>query len=239
MSRSMTLRTNRVRGSGRERGVLPRRLPAGRTPMLSKGGPGTSLTQATAYALGRLTRELSPSLVYHSLEHTRNEVLPAADWLAAESGLSSEDRSLLLVAACFHDLGFVERYEENERLAACIAGEVLPGFGYGPRDVEMVTGMILATRLPQDPHTLLEQILVDADLDVLGRDDFLQRNADLRREQATYCGPMPDGQWYTAQLNFIRSHRYFTPAAERLRGEGKRRNIRALEEMCARCGAQC
>lgn len=34
--------------------------------------------QAVQYALGRLERELSLKLCYHSLEHTRDDVVPAS-----------------------------------------------------------------------------------------------------------------------------------------------------------------
>ena len=109
----------------------------------------------------------------------------------------------------------------------------LPAFGYRPEQIAAIQGMIMATRLPQTPCTLLEQIIADADLDLLGCDEFIERNYDLRREMAAYGQVMADEAWYTGQLDFLRSHQYFTASANALRAEGKKRNARWLGEMLA------
>ena len=142
------------------------------------------------YALSRLERELSPELTYHSLWHTAEDVLPAAQRLAALMGVSPEDARLLEIGAAYHDIGFVVRRQEHERAGAEIAAQVLPGFGFTSEQVAAVQGMILATRIPQSPRTPLEEILADADLDVLGRDDSLARSQVFRAELASYGAPV-------------------------------------------------
>ncbi len=183
---------------------------------------------AREYALGRLGQELSPELVYHSLAHTRDEVLPAVQRLAAMVGLGEDEARILETAAAFHDLGFTLRRQEHERLAAEIAATVLPGFGFSPGQIATVQGMIMATQLPQSPRTPLEEILADADLDVLGREDFWQRNQDLRAELAASGTLLDDERWLASQLQMLSRHHYWTAAARTLRDEGKQRNIEAL-----------
>src|SRR5262245_36481544 len=126
------------------------------------------LARARAYALARLEDELSPALCYHSLAHTRDDVAPAVERLAAAEGVAGEALLLLRTAAYFHDLGFVERRDDHEAIGARIAREALPCFGYRPPQIALVEGMIMATRMPQAPRTSLERILADADLDVCG-----------------------------------------------------------------------
>ena len=94
-----------------------------------------------------------------------------------------------------------------------------------------VAAMIQATKTPQSPHTLLEQILADADLDILGRDDFWEKNLSLRAELASQDGPVGDEEWYRLQLAFLRSHQYFTSSARTLRDAGKQRHIAELVEL--------
>lgn len=183
---------------------------------------------AIDYALTRLTRELSADYLYHDIAHTRDHVLPAAARLAELSGCSADEIQLVQVAAAFHDLGLVEIDTNHELVGARLAAQRLPDFGFGPRAVEQVMGMILATRLPQQPRTLLEQILADADLDVLGRDDFFTRNSALRRELARMGRPMTDHEWYSGQLAFIENHTYFTDAARTLHAAGKQANTDGL-----------
>lgn len=191
------------------------------------------LEQARTYARTRLGRELSPALAYHTLSHSLDEVAAATARLAALENVSAPDYVLLLTAAYLHDLGFVERYLENEVVAARIAAETLPTWGYTPPAVEAVCGMIMATRLPQTPRTRFEQILADADLEVLGRSDFMTRNLDLRRERAAFGYPAGDADWFGGQLRFLESHAYFTVSARSLLDAGKRENIARLRECLA------
>ena len=185
--------------------------------------------QAKLYALRRLERELSPHLHYHRVEHTRDEVVPAAERLASMEGLKREARYLLLTAAWFHDLGYVEKLIYHELISMRIAAQVLPGFGYTAKEVEVVRWAILATILPQAPTTLLERVLTDADLDTLGRESFMVRNNDLRREFAYFGKKYSDIEWYRNQIKFLEDHKYFTPSARKLRGGGKLANIAEIK----------
>ena len=104
---------------------------------------------AKAYALRRLTHELPPNRHYHSLQHTRDDVVTAADEFAAGEGISGDDLLCLLTAAYFHDLGHIEQSNGHEAISARIAAEVLPEFGYSPQQIETIQRLIMATKVPQ------------------------------------------------------------------------------------------
>lgn len=193
---------------------------------------------AREYALQRLESELPGEVHYHSIFHTRDEVAPAAEEIARLVGVAEEDLLLLRTAAYFHDLGYVEQDAENESIAARIAYEVLPGFGYSPEQVQVVVGLIMATRLPQAPQSLLEKIIDDADLYILGREDFLDRSRDLKAELAALGEPITDEEWYQSQLNFLLAHDYHTEAARKLLEGGKRKNIAALTDLLSSSSRQ-
>jgi predicted metal-dependent HD superfamily phosphohydrolase len=194
----------------------------------------SNFEQARAYALQRLECELPAALTYHSLAHTRDDVAPASLRFAAIAGVSGEQRMLLHTAAYYHDIGFVVQRADHELVGARIAAETLPSFGYSPAQIERIHGMIMATKLPQSPRNLLEQLLADADLDALGRTDFLSRNQALRDELAAYGARWDDLAWAQEQLCFVGSHQYWTDAARQVRGEQKRRNIALIAEMIER-----
>jgi len=183
---------------------------------------------AWQYALSRLEKELPADLTYHSLAHTRDEVLPAARRLAAMIGVPEAELRLLETAAVYHDLGYTSQRQEHERMGADLVAQILPGFGFGPAHISAIQDMIMATQLPQSPRTLLEQILADADLDVLGRDDFLTRNTDLRAELAASGTRVSDQRWYGGQLQMLENHRYWTAEARSIRDATKQRNIELL-----------
>lgn len=180
--------------------------------------------RARQYALNRLTNELSPQLVYHSLWHTQDDVVPAAERLAVLAGVDELNRLLLSTAAWYHDVGFVIQRVNHEDVGMQIASDVLPQFGYTLEQIDRIRGMIAATKLPQSPRTLLEEILADADLDALGREDFLPRSQVLRAELAEFGATSTDKEWLQVQLDFQQGHRYFTQAARTLRGPQKEKN---------------
>jgi len=189
--------------------------------------------RAKQYALERLERELPPTAYYHSVQHTRDDVLAAALRLADIEGVTGVDRLCLLTAACYHDLGHIQHRDNHEALSAQIAADMLPRFGYGEDQIALVQRLIMATQWPPNPQTLLEKLIADADVDSLGRDDFLQTSLNLREELAGYGVRISDEQWYASQLEFLESHHYFSNAARQLRGEGKRRNLALVKQLLA------
>jgi len=186
---------------------------------------------AIAYALERLRSELPPELLYHNAMHTEGDVLPAAVRLANLSNLPEPDLHLLEVAAAFHDLGQIRTVLGHELVGSEIMADVLPRYGFSPEQIERVSGMILATELPQTAHNEEQALLCDADLDSLGREDFFETSKALWRERIACGMDIPLQTWLETQLKFIKDHRYFTPAARALRDEGKRRNIELLERL--------
>ena len=191
--------------------------------------------RAQQHALERLERELAPELVYHSARHTRDEVLPAVDRLATMEGICEEQCGLLRTAAAYHDIGFIEQYAGHEAAGIRIASATLPQFGFSPAQIRAIGNIIRATKLPQSPRNLLEQIMADADLDMLGRDDFFIRNADLRAELALCGRRATDAEWYSDQLAFLATHVYFTASARAWRGATKQRNLVGLQERLNAC----
>ncbi len=188
---------------------------------------------AKVYVFTLLERGLASDLYYHGIHHTRDDVLPAVERLAALASVGDTNLLLLRTAALYHDTGYIEQYTNNEPVGARIAQETLVNFGYSPDQVEIIVQMILATRMPQTPQNFLEALLCDADLDSLGREDYLETSLNLRAELAVYGTPIPLQVWYRRQLNFLSSHTYFTEVARTLRDAGKQANIRLLKELLA------
>ena len=192
---------------------------------------GANYESAIAHALNILEHHIAPMYVYHDVWHTREDVMPQAARLAQLCGCTPEQIELVHVAAAYHDLGFIETDRNHELAGVRIAAQMLPQHGFDARYIEAIIGMILATRLPQDPRTLLEMIVADADLDVLGRDDFFERNLLLRQELSARGFSVDDTAWYKSQLAFLESHTYFTEAAQQMRRKGKQHNIAALRRL--------
>ncbi len=183
---------------------------------------------AKKYTLERLSNELSKQLHYHSVEHTL-DVLDAVSRLGELEKVNDHEMALLKTAALFHDLGFIETYNGHEEVSIRIANEVLPAYGYSPEDLKVIDGLIRSTEIPQTPQTHLEQIMADADLDYLGRDDIYVIGQRLQYEWQLHGIVSSLREWHEKQLKFLKVHNYFTESAKKLRDKRKQENIKELE----------
>lgn len=188
-------------------------------------------TRAKEIVMQKLSRELSPSLFYHNAQHTL-DVCRSVETLAIMEKVGDDRLLLLLTAALYHDTGFLWSYENNEALACNFAEETLPGFGYSGKQLAEVCQLILSTTMPQQPQTLLEKILCDADLDYIGRDDFFITALRLHREWSENSPQkISFRDWYERQRDFVESHEFFTHSARLLRNEKKRKNLSQVKEL--------
>lgn len=186
--------------------------------------------KAERHIMKVLEKGLSPKLHYHSIEHTK-DVVRAVERYALLEGVTDEGLFLLKSAATYHDAGFVENYEKNEPIGARMAEEILPKYGYSEQHISSIKELIFVTQIPHQPKNKLEEIICDADLDYLGRDDFHEIADRLRRELREHGKIDSDRKWDEMQVSFLRMHRYFTPTAIASRQDKKQKN---LEEVLAR-----
>lgn len=176
------------------------------------------------YILGRLKKDLTKNLTYHSLEHIK-DVYAAAEQLASLEKINEEDKRLLLTAVLFHDSGFLFSQKDHEKLSCDLARQHLPEFDYLPEEIDRICGMIMATQIPQNPQNKLEEIICDADLDYLGREDFFNIGDKLFGELVMYGIIDDEHEWNKLQVRFLEKHHYFTKSAKKLRREKKAENL--------------
>ena len=173
-------------------------------------------------------KELSPDLTYHNLDHTL-DVTCQSERIAREEGVTDEKLlHLLKVAALYHDTGFLRTYANHEIVSCAIFLEDADRFGFSEEDRELIKGLIMATRLPQMPATHLQKVICDADLDYLGRADFLKIGSALRDEFLTHGVIKSEEEWNALQLRFLTHHQYHTVTSRESREALKKENIARL-----------
>jgi class 3 adenylate cyclase/ligand-binding sensor domain-containing protein/predicted metal-dependent HD superfamily phosphohydrolase len=174
-----------------------------------------------------LAKKLPNNLYYHSIWHTK-DVTAASERLALMEGIQDEGLFLLKSAASYHDAGFIEKYDHNEVIGIQLAQEHLPKFGYSEEQIKHIEKLINATIFPHNPTNHLEEILCDADLDYLGRDDFWEISDKLRRELKEHGKINSDRKWDEIQVSFFNKHKYFTKTAIKLRQEKKDKHLQEI-----------
>lgn len=179
----------------------------------------------------RLRSGLDERLTYHNLEHTL-DVLKQAERIAREEQLSDPHTLLLIkIAALYHDSGFLDTYKGHEARSCEILMEDLGNTpSLSTADLEAIKGMIMATRIPQNPQNLMEQVICDADLDYLGRDDFPPISNALMEEFLVYGIIRDESEWDPLQISFFEKHQYFTNSSRTIRQPRKMEYLHQLKE---------
>ena len=185
---------------------------------------------ATAYILKRMEKELPINLYYHSIMHVM-DVLKSANLIADMESITPYDKDLLITAVAFHDSGFIFNSKNHEELGCNIVRDLLPQYDYSELEIERICGMIMATKIPQKPTNLLEEIICDADLDYLGREDFWSIGTKLFHELTEMGILQNEEEWNKLQLNFLENHHYFTKSAKEIREKLKLEHLNKVSDI--------
>ncbi len=186
------------------------------------------LDKIEKYIIQYFEEKMPQKYVYHDLQHTLN-VVEGVKELATPYKINEKELELLLIAAWFHDTGYVEGPEDHEQRSCLVATAFLKESSYDAQDIKIVCECIMATKLPQDPDNLLEKIICDADLSHLGKSNYWDRCGRVRQEISFLKNEMMSEQdWVNFELNFIENHEYHTAVAKELYEKRKQKHIRLL-----------
>lgn len=174
-----------------------------------------------------LQSRLPSYLTYHTPEHTAY-VIAQSEIISRHENVNGHELFLIKTAALFHDIGFIEQYRNHEEKGCEICQDILSRHQFSQEDMEKICGMINATKIPQQPHTLAEKIVADADLEYLGTDAFYPISQQLFHE-FRYLNPALDLKGFNEiQINFIRNHQYHTSYCRMYREEKKQENLQEI-----------
>ncbi len=187
-------------------------------------------TDVQEIILDKLEKELPDYLFYHNVKHTV-DVVTEVELIGWAEGVNDEDILILKTAALFHDLGHVVCYDEHEYQGTLFVRNLLPQFNYTDDQISRICDIIMATKLPPNPKTLLQRIICDADLDYLGRSDMIpvSNSLFLELKEQSKIGTLKD--WNKLQLKFISGHQYFTKTARNLREVNKQNQIERIRTL--------
>jgi len=184
-----------------------------------------------AKILHYLEANLSKDLLYHGVHHTIDVEKQAIRIAKNENIRDDDDLFLLKVACLYHDTGFLFTYRDHEVAGCNLAKKELPEYGLTPEQIDIICGMIMATKIPQTPHNKLEEIICDADLDYLGRADFTPISNTLFLELKARNYVLTENDWNLIQINFFKHHNFFTPTTKKLREQQKQHYLEMIEAM--------
>ncbi len=170
-----------------------------------------------------------PKLVYHNLGHTE-EVVKATTQIANHYQLNDKDFFIVTTGAWFHDTGYFEDIFNHEQKSADLAVEFLKQKDVPAAIRDSVMQVILATKMPQRPTNLLEDILCDGDLFHLGTAEFRDKRKLMHKEvELLYQKDLGKNEWRKKDIEFLESQQYHTDYCALLLNDQKLKNIEKLK----------
>ncbi|UMB61014.1 DUF5706 domain-containing protein [Lutibacter sp. A80] len=180
--------------------------------------------EVSVYIFNLLKNELSPEVIYHNYEHSL-EVAKHAYEIGVAENLTEADLEILLLAAWFHDTGFIYGVENHEERSKEITKKYLLEKGFSEVKIAKVNALIEVTKINEKPKNLIEEIICDADLYHLGADYFNEKSNLLRSEWEQLCNKyLTDIEFLTKNEKFLKSHRFYTNYAFATLNDQKTKN---------------
>jgi predicted metal-dependent HD superfamily phosphohydrolase len=159
-------------------------------------------------------------------------VVKAAGEIAMESNLSTEDLENILIAAWLHDTGYASGgSDDHEERSVSTAQIFLDENSVDKQKTALIISAIMATKMPQQPQSITDKILCDADLYSLSLPDVIT-SEKLREEwKRTKNKSFTEEEWLMNNLTFIQSHQYFTNYGRTVLETRKAQNVQSLKKL--------
>jgi len=170
---------------------------------------------------------------YHSLDHIKHT-------LEVITSLKSQAKNYpaIQLAGWFHDVVYHPKAKDNEEKSAAYAAKILTQLTVSQPTIDAVTRMILNTKHHQaDPEDIDSQILLDADLAILGASESTYRfyAKGIRREYAWLSNDdYRLGRIDVLKQFFDRSRIYFTePMFQQYEAQARQNMLLEIEALCS------
>jgi predicted metal-dependent HD superfamily phosphohydrolase len=174
------------------------------------------IEEARQYISTLLTTELSENCVFHTINHTL-DVVANAEIIGEYCKLDENSLNVLRICALFHDVGYVDAYDDHEIFSAERATAYLNSKNIDPKIIHQVEVAILSTKTPQTPGDQISRILCDADLMNLTFDDYFEQ-IDLMRKEWEKVGKakLNSNEFHLSSLEFFQNHRYHSEYGKKI-----------------------
>jgi predicted metal-dependent HD superfamily phosphohydrolase len=189
----------------------------------------TLLLKAEKYVFLLLTKELSNDFLYHNFSHTQRVVNAIKELIAGEN-ISEVDANVLVLAAWFHDVGYIKGCDNHEESSVRIVTNFLEEYNIDDSIINTVSRIIRATKMGAEADDVLEKVMRDADCAHLGNKGFSDVSDLLKEElNLVYNKDYSDSEWIQENIQFLaNNHHYHTSYAQGNWQQGKDKNLAQL-----------
>jgi predicted metal-dependent HD superfamily phosphohydrolase len=173
--------------------------------------------------------ELPEGMYFHNLDHTNNVVESVTEIGIMSGSLTTMEQTIVSLAAWFHDCGYCHTYIGHEDSSISIATNFLNEQHCDITLIVQVTACIAATKVPQRPQNLLQELLCDADMAHLAKSNYIDYANRLKQEWQIHLNKhFSEKQWRDLNLELLTQHKYFTAYGKDVLEVEKLKNIERL-----------
>lgn len=186
---------------------------------------------AEDYVVNLFKNKLSKLYNYHNINHTTS-VVNSINNLSKSYNLSDFEKETLLIAAWFHDTGYINGGLNHEEKSIEIVTQFLLEHNSDQKFIDAVASIINITKFHVLPTNDVQKIMKDADYNHIGSENYFKTSDLLRKEWEEVDEKIySDKQWLELNLEMLnKSHEFYTPYALENWQPQKEKNIKLIEE---------
>jgi len=189
------------------------------------------IQKAEQFVFDLFKDKLSSAYTYHNFNHTQR-VVRATEKLIRFEKVTENEATALLLAAWFHDTGYVSGNDNHEESSIEFLNRFLKTESVAAETSLLAENLIRVTEMSKEPQTPLEFIMKDADSSHFSDKNYIAISELLREEwKTTIQKNFSDSEWAIGNRDMLlRKHRYFTDYAKEEWQEQKDINITLIQE---------
>ena len=167
-------------------------------------------------------------LLYHNLLHTQH-IVSVTNKIAKHYALKDKEFFIVITAAWFLHSGYYKDMLHPEEASTKMAEGFLKNSGVDEEAIDSIKKCILATKIPQTPDTLLEEIVCDGNLFYIGTEKFSEYNR-LKRKEFELRNNINKNDWRKNTIQFFETHQYYTDYCKEHLNKTKMENLHKLKK---------
>ena len=166
---------------------------------------------------------------FHNYNRTIN-IVRHCNALAVSMNLGKQELKVTHLAAWFLELGYSVNYQDYQPKSVELAKAYFKKKEVDNDILQRIEECILSTRVPQQPVSVLSQIICDASMYHLAERDSFQYSDALRTEYAEIAQvEFTDEEWLNENIRMLSNHFYFTRSARDLFQKRKDKTLAAFQ----------
>ncbi len=191
----------------------------------------TPLISSCVDYVKELLEAYEDKLYYHNFEHALRTAKSVGE-LAEDAQLSSDTKEDLVIAAFFHDVGYIKNPKDHEEISKSIALKFLESRNISNEKRNRIAAYILATKDDWDGDDEIALLLKDAVMSGLASKKYLEHAEELRLEMNAISGSkITEEEWLIKNIDFMEKTDYVTNSAFNRYDKKKKKNLKKLYKM--------